>query len=277
MQRERNGSSDLSSLEKGLSVLRELAAADDAGLTAGQLAGQTGLNRTTIYRLCDVLERGGWAARTSDGETTRFQVGVAAHGLAVLLTNKFDTEARLRPVISELSQALGETVHVGTLERDEVIHVARAMPASGMTVAARIGTREHAHCAGLGKALLATLDDAAIDELYPAEELPVRTPHSVASRTALHEELARVRARGYAIDDEEGQLGIKCVAAPVFTSGGRTLFAISVTSVPARLDGGHLDRAIAAVRGSAALLTASFGGDTPSAWGAGDGAAAAAG
>ena len=259
--------SDPTSLEKGLLVLRELASAD-GGVTVGQLATATGLNRSTIYRLCEMLERSGWVNRAIDEDTTRFEIGVAAHGFAVLLTNRFDTEARLRPVISGLSQALGETVHVGTLERAEVIHVARAMPSSGMTVAARIGAREHAHCAALGKALLATLPDEAVDDVYPDEALPVQTPNSIATRTKLHEELARIRERGYAIDDEEGQLGIKCVAAPIFTTGGRALFAMSVTSVPARLDDVSLKRAVDAVRGSAALLTASFGGSTPAEWNA---------
>lgn len=260
-------SADLSSLEKGLTVLRELAASE-SGLTAGQLATAAGLNRTTIYRLCDALERGGWAVRTSEGDATRFELGVATHGLAVLVTNKYDTEARLRPVISELSQALSKTVHVGALERADIVHIARALPSSGLSVAARLGTREHAHCSGLGKALLATLPPEQVADRYPAEELPAQTARSISSRDALLEELSRVRAAGYAVDDEEGTIGVKCIASPVFTSGGRALFAISVTSVPAGLLGEDFTRAVDAVRGSAALLSASFGGTVPSDWGA---------
>lgn len=255
---------DLSSLEKGLAVLRELAASDGS-LTAGQLASATGLNRTTIYRLCDTLERDGWATRADDGDASiaRFELGVAAHGLAVLITSKYDTEARLRPVIAELSGALGTTVHVGTLEGAQVVHVARSLPPEGMSVAARLGTREHAHCAGIGKALLAALPRDEIDRLYPDEPLPTRTPRSIATRTALHRELDRIRRNGFALDDEEGALGIRCVAAPVFAPGGRGLFALSVTSVPSRLQGEELERATAAVQQAAARLTASFGGAPP--------------
>lgn len=254
---------DLSSLEKGLAVLRELAASDGS-LTAGQLASATGLNRTTIYRLCDTLERDGWATRVGDdASTARFELGVAAHGLAVLITSKYDTEARLRPVISELSHALGTTVHVGTLEGSQVVHIARSLPPEGMSVAARVGTREHAHCAGIGKALLAALPDEAFDQLYPDEQLPTRTPRSIGTRSELRRELERIRAAGSALDDEEGTLGIKCVAAPVFAPGGRGLFALSVTSVPSRLQGQELEEATAAVRAAAARLTASFGGLSP--------------
>lgn len=256
-----------SSLEKGLAIVRELAESD-GGLSAGQLATATGLNRTTIYRLCEVLERSGWISRSTDGETTRFEIGVAVHGLAVLITNKFDTEARLRPVISELCQALGETIHVGVLDRAEVVHVARATPQSGLTLAAPLGSREYAHCAALGKALLATLTDEAVENLYPNERLPTRTEHSIPTRRALRRELKRIRAVGYALDDQEGQLGVKCVGAPVFTRGGRPLFALSVTSLPARLDDARLARAIDALRGATALLTASFGGSAPTEWGA---------
>lgn len=257
---------DMSSLEKGLLVLRELAVSG-GGVSAGQLAAAAGLNRTTVYRLCEVLERGDWVTSSSDGESTRFDLGAAALGLAVLIGNKYDTQARLQPVISELSQVLGETVHVGVLDHREVTHVARALPASGVSVAARLGSREHAHCAALGKVLLATLPDSTVGELYPDENLPVRTAHSIATRTALLLELAKIRSAGYAVDDEEGQLGVKCVAAPVFASGGRAVLAISVTSVPPRLGDADLPRVVDAVRGAAALLSAAFGGSIPSAWG----------
>ena len=236
-------------------------------MTAGQLAQAAGLNRTTTYRLCDALERAGWVRRGATGDTTEFELGVSALGLAVLITDKYDTEARLRPVISELARAVGETVHVGVLAGAEVVHVARALPASGFSVAARIGSREYAHCAALGKALLATLGSQEFEELYPDERLRTQTVNSLASRSALRQDLATVRARGYALDDEEGTLGIKCVATPIFAAGKQPSFALSVTSVPARMTEDQLPDIVSAVRGAAALLTAAFGGTVPRDWG----------
>jgi DNA-binding IclR family transcriptional regulator len=265
-----SGGGDLSSLGKGLVILRELASSE-GGMTAGQLAQAAGLNRTTIYRLCDVLERAGWVRRGGASDTTEFELGVSALGLAVLITDKYDTEARLQPVISELARALGETVHVGVLAGAEVVHVARALPSSGFSVAARIGTREYAHCAALGKALLATLTDEAFDELYPEERLKTQTVNSLDTRTALRQDLAAARMRGYALDEEEGTIGIKCVATPFFATGKQPFFALSVTSVRDRVTDINLPNIVSAIRGAAALLTASFGGTVPQDWGAGGG------
>lgn len=268
-----SGGGDLSSLEKGLAILRELAGSE-GGMTAGQLAQAAGLNRTTIYRLCDALERAGWVRRSAHGDTTEFELGVSALGLAVLITDKYDTEARLQPVISELARALGETVHVGMLAGADVVHVARALPSSGFSVAARIGTREHAHCAALGKALLATVSEEVFRELYPEERLRTQTANSLATRTALQADLATVRARGFALDEEEGTLGIKCVAAPVFAAGRQPFLAVSVTGVRDRMTDAKLPDIVNALRGAAALLTAAFAGTVPREWGSGAVAAA---
>ena len=203
---------ELSSLEKGLAVLQELAAAE-RGLTAGELARRTGLNRSTVYRLCDTLERGGWIHRP-DGERQVLTVGPLLFGIGVLLASH--GEARVRTITDELAALIGEAVHLGVLDGANVVHVARSLPPRGLGVAAQLGEREHAHVAALGKVLLATLTDEAVTALFPVEGLAVRTPNTISTRTALIEELHQVRTCGYAVDDEEGNVGIKCVAAPVF-------------------------------------------------------------
>lgn len=258
--------SDLSSLEKGLIVLRELASSE-RGMTAAELAQVTGLNRTTVYRLCEILRRGGWVQRLGeDDDATRLDIGPSMHGLAVLVGSKYDTEAQLRPIIDGLARSLAETVHVGVLEGTQVVHVARAMPDSGLNIAARLGSREFAHVAALGKALLATLPDAEVRERYVGEELPVRTPKTVRTPKALIQELHQIRELGYALDDEESRVGVKCVAAPVFDAVGAAIFAISVTTAPQRLEGGRFQQVVDAVKGAASLATASFGGVAPEAW-----------
>jgi DNA-binding IclR family transcriptional regulator len=258
--------SELSSLEKGLVILRELAASE-RGLSAAELAQVTGLNRTTIYRLCDILRRGDWLQRVGEeADTSRIDLGPAMHGLAVLVTSKYDTEAKLRPIVDGLAHSLGETVHVGVLEQSQVVHVARALPDSGLNMAARIGSREPAHAAGLGKALLATLSDEDVLRRYSDEELLTRTPNTIGSRTELLQNLATIRERGYATDDEESGVGVMCIAAPVFAPNGQALFAVSVTSMPQRFEGDRFDQILQAVQGAASLATAAFGGRPPLWW-----------
>jgi IclR family acetate operon transcriptional repressor len=251
--------SELSSLEKGLRILRELASSE-RGMTAAELAQVAGLNRTTVYRLSEILGREGWVQRLGENEdTTRLDLGPAMHGLAVLVTNKYDTDAQLQPIIRGLARSVSETVHVGALDHTHMVHIAVAMPDTGMNIAARIGSREYAHAAALGKALLATLADEDVRRRYVGEELVVRTPATVATVPALLAELARTRERGYALDVEESREGVYCIAAPVFGAGGEALFAISITTVPQRL-GARREQLVKAVQAAASLATASFGG-----------------
>ena len=264
---------DLSSLEKGLAILREMAGSE-RGLTVAELAATAGLNRTTTYRLCEMLERGGWVQRV-DGEegATRLDLGPTMHGLTVLVESKYDLEAKLRPIIDGLSRSLDETVHVGVLDRAQLVHIAAALPESGLNMAARIGSREAAHVAALGKALLAATPPDEVRSLYLDEMLATRTSKTIATRSQLLEELEATRARGYAVDDEESRMGVFCIAAPAFGPDGTAIMAISVTTVPARVAGERMQQVVGGVQGAASLVTAAWGGHVPRSWNA---AAAAA-
>jgi DNA-binding IclR family transcriptional regulator len=251
---------EMSSIEKGLRLLRVLAGAPD-GMSPAEVAAVSGLNRSTTYRLCEVLERGDWiqSLMSRDG-SKRVGIGPTMLGLSILVGNTFDTTARLQPIIDRLAASVGETVHVGVLEQSEVVHIARAVPESRTPFAADLGGRDAAHVTALGKALLSMIPRDEVRRLYPTQTLPTRTPSTIGTVDELLVELDRVAARGYAIDDEESRAGVRCVAAPVFGLSDGLLFAVSVTSAPARLEGDTLEDTIEAVKGCAALLTTSFGG-----------------
>jgi IclR family acetate operon transcriptional repressor len=262
MPTKRKQVSDLSSVEKGLLIIRALGSTT-AGMTPAELAVETGLNRSTTYRLCEILENDGWVQRMAgDGvRASRVGIGATALGMSILITNTYDAAARIQPMIDSLAASVGETVHVGALEQSQVIHIARAAPhAGGMRLAAELGSRDLAHSTALGKALLATMSDSEVKHIYPEEHLPARGPNTIRSRRSLLAELGRIRAQGYAVDNEESSPGVKCVAAAVRGPGGSTLFAISVTTTPARLEGEKLGTTITAVCACATMVTTSFGG-----------------
>ena len=237
-------------------------------MTVAEVAQEAKLNRTTAYRLCEVLERSGWIHRLGEeSEATRLDLGPTFHSLAVLVTSKYETEAKLRPIMENLSRELAETVHLGVVEGDQVVHIAREIPDSGLHLAARLGSRAYAHASALGKSLLATLPDEEVRSRYVEEALPVFTPTTIASVSALIAEIQTIRQCGYAIDDEESLVGVKCIAVPVFGSSSEPLFAMSVTTVPQRLEGDSFNRVTEALKSAANLATASFGGTAPEIWG----------
>jgi DNA-binding IclR family transcriptional regulator len=265
----RRETAEVTSLEKGLELLQALASAEGS-LTVAEIAGITHLNRTTAYRLCDVLTRGGWLHSIVEGSARggrRVDLGPRALGLSMLAANKYPSGARLERVMHELAQQVGETIHAGVLEGQEVVHVARAVPEHGPHMAVKIGARAQAHATALGKAMLATFDRADVLRLYRDEQLSQPSPNALASRTALLEELERVRVRGVAYDDQESRTGVFCIGAPVFGSGGTALFALSVTTLPVHVEGERLPAVEEALREAAASASAAFGGRPPASWG----------
>jgi IclR family acetate operon transcriptional repressor len=129
-----------------------------------------------------------------------------------------------------------------------------------------LGARVDAHITALGKALLATLSRDELLARYPVEELAGRTPESITSRTELIKALDDVRDACYAIDDEESGVGVRCVAAPIFGNADKALAAISVTTMPVRLEGDRLDAVAREVRATAADATEALGGSVPPEW-----------
>jgi DNA-binding IclR family transcriptional regulator len=254
----------LSSLEKGLGILRVLGSTT-RGMLPAEIATAAELNRSTTYRLCEILERDGWVQRLppDGGRANRFTIGASTLGLAILVTSAYDTTARLQPIINSLAASIGETVHVGVLEHTQIVHIAAATPpGGGLRIAAAIGSRDAAHATALGKALLATLSDEEVTERYRDTSLQQRTPHTIGTLSELLTELGRIRELGYSIDDEESGRGMKCVATSVLSPSGTARFALSVTTIPARLEGDRLDVAINATKASAALLGTAFGSPT---------------
>jgi IclR family acetate operon transcriptional repressor len=261
-------SGDSTSLEKGLTLLNVLATTE-GGMAVAELAHATGFNRTTTYRLCDVLARAGWIQRIPDGPTggrRRVDLGPRALGFGVLSMNKYDPGTRLQQTMDSLAQIVGETVHAGVLDGRDVIHIARAVPDSGPHMAMRIGAREAAHVTALGKALLATLSRDETLQLYREEQLPVRSANALTARSELLDELDRVRARGYAFDNEESRTGVFCIGAPIFGPAESATFALSITALPLHVTGERLDAVVRALVDATATATAVLGGRRPADW-----------
>jgi IclR family transcriptional regulator, acetate operon repressor len=254
-----------SSLEKGLALLQQLSAAESPMLVS-ELATAAGLNRATAYRLCEVLERNGWLLGVESGSRRQFHLGSTALGFAVLVASRFGIEERIQPLMDSLADRVGETVHAGFLDGSVIVHVANALPSSGAYMALPLGARVDAHITALGKALLATLSRDDLLARYPVDDLAGRTASSIRSRAQLLEELDRVRAARYAIDDEESGVGVRCIAAPVFVNAGHALAAISVTTMPVRLEGERLDAVAREVQATAASATGALGGIVPPEW-----------
>jgi IclR family acetate operon transcriptional repressor len=149
-----------------------------------------------------------------------------------------DTAGRMvgawaRPHLAELVSQVGETANLAMLEVDSVVYVAQVPSPHSMRMFTEVGRRVPAHCTGVGKALLSTLRDSDVTQILRRTGMPAQTATTITTPEAMLAELARIRQRGYAVDDGEQEVGVRCVAAPVLDSPAPV--AISVSGPAGRL------------------------------------------
>ncbi len=215
------------SLTRGLDILETLSAHPD-GLTLSEISRALDLPKSSVHALLHNLLARHYLMNGRRDRTYRlgphlFQLGnTYVHGI--------DLVAEGQEIVRAVSRRCDETVHLATLEGREVLYVAKEEGTSTIRMVSAIGKRVPAHGTGVGKMMLSALSEAEFAELYPPDRPPEQlTVNTIAHLPALQAELARTRARGYALDDEESTVGLRCVAAPVYGTGGEMVAAMSIS------------------------------------------------
>lgn len=216
------GPGEVKTLERGLGVLEALSEMGEARLSP--LAERTGLSKSTLYRLLQALARWGFV----EEEGGVYRVGPRAFAVGQAYPSKSLLRAA-RPEMEALAAETGESVNLAVMAGMEALYLDQAEGTKLVRLFTAPGSRAPLHATGVGKVLLAF---RGVPEGLPL--LPY-TPHTLTSWEALERELARVRAEGYALDNEEKEVGVRCVAAPVFGPGGEVVGAISLSAPSSRL------------------------------------------
>lgn len=226
------------SVSRALQLLKTLSTAE-SGLSLAEISRRLNLNRSTTFRLLVTLETDGYVEQ--DRETRKYHLGVVCLALGSIFLSQSDIREQALPILTSLRNDCKETVHLARLAGSEVVYLEKLdglLPIGYM--GSRVGGRAPAYCTGLGKAMLAYKPDTEIRELYAESALRHFTPNTIADLTELLREMAHIRKRGYAIDNEEHEPDVKCVAVPIWDYRHEVVGAISVSG-PA----GQIDRAIA--------------------------------
>ena len=216
----------IESVDKALQVLLLLGEQPKLRLT--DVSRYLGVASSTAHRLLAMLQYRGFVRQ--DAATRSYVPGPTLDGLAFGVLRRLDVRTRARPVLERLNTDLGETVHLGRLEGSNVHFIDSLESSRALRVGGRLGRSMPAHCTSTGKALLSELPEEELLRLYPDEELVQLTAHSIGTRSALLEELARIRDRGYSQSIEEAEEGVSSVAVALHSTQSPRL-AINV-SVP---------------------------------------------
>jgi IclR family acetate operon transcriptional repressor len=201
------------------------------------LSRELGAPKSSTHRALAALRRAGFAEQD---DRARYRLGSELLRITFDYHERRDEVDLLRPVLVALSDWLSETAHYAHLDGAEVVYLAKIEPTGqAITMTSRIGGRNPAHSTGVGKALLAHVltDDEAVREFVARwGPLAKRTPNTLVSARVLAEDLRRTRERGYALDREESEPGVNCIAFPIFLASGlRPSGAISVSAVAMRM------------------------------------------
>jgi DNA-binding IclR family transcriptional regulator len=205
------------------------------GIGLDELASALGSPKSSVHRALSTLKRAGLAEQSTRGG---YVLGDEFVRLAFRHVESRPETARIQPVLEELASTFGETAHYAVLSGAEIVYRAKMDPPQGaVRLTSVVGGRNPAHRTAVGRALLAarllTVDDVR-DALGPFP-LDARTPHTIVTAEALADELAATRARGYGLDDQQSDLGVNCLAVPVFLDGPAAASgAISVSAVTFR-------------------------------------------
>lgn len=238
----------------------ELFLAHDGPLSASEIAKLTGLPRTSVHELVHTLLRGSYLVAADEANTRRFKLGPALLSLGYRYQTDLDIAREGQIVAQRISGICGETVHVATLEGDQVLYVAKVDSTRSVRMVSRVGGRLPAHVTGVGKVLLAGLSDAELERVLPDEgPLIGLTPNSITDPDVLREELARVRAEGVAFEFRESNDHVGCVAAPVRDHSGKTVAGMSISELMTSFDEEHMLEHASLVKEGAAELSARLG------------------
>jgi DNA-binding IclR family transcriptional regulator len=243
-------------LDRALAALAILAnSPSDCSLA--ELCPALKLHKSTVHRLMMVLEQHRLVVKNP--ETGRYRLGLRLYELGSRAIDGLDLRGRARPYLDRLQAEFGETVFLCILDEGQVFYVEKVESQQSVRTACTVGSRAPAYCTAVGKAMLSELPDAEVSKVVGRWGLKPVTANTITTASALKAELKAVRARGYAIDDEEKEEGLRCVSAAVRGHSGKLFAAMSVSGPAFRMTKERIPEVGQAVMQAANELSAELG------------------
>lgn len=257
-ENERSG--QVQSLTRALKILNEIATSP-AGLQLSEISKILTLAPSTTHRLLTTLQEEKFVQ--FDRDAGRWQIGIQAFvaGNGFLISRDLVTVAR--PYMRQLMEKSRESVNLAIADHDQALYLAQVESREMMRVLAKPGGRVPLHCSGVGKAFLAAMPEKQVVRFLKQQNLSAVTNHTIRDVDRLVDELRLSRERGYAIDDEEHAIGLRCVAAIIYDEHSEPIAAISLSGPRARISDAVLKEYGILILRAAADITAAMGGQVP--------------
>ena len=220
-------------LDRAINILEFIGRQSSGEAALPELSAAMKLHKTTTHRIAHVLESRGLLRRGLD--SNRYRLGLHLYDLGCQALDHVNIRDEARPLMTRVAYEVGETVHLALLDRAEVLYIERVEAQRSLTMGSKLGARNPVYCTALGKAILAYSAEAEVDRALAGLRMEARTRNTITNVLTLKRELERVRDRGYAIDDEEIEEGIRCIAAPILNASDLAVAAVSVSGPSSRI------------------------------------------
>lgn len=220
----------------------------------------TSLPKPTVFRLLAALEEERFVARTADKQ--RYEIGIRAFELGSLFLSSLSIERVARPAMESVSHRLGMACNLAILDDGQILYVAITDPRAPLLQRSIVGYRHYVHCSALGKVLVAPLPDWEVRSILQRWGMPALSPYTLTDPDALLADLCNVRDRGYALDDQEGGAGMRCLAVPIFDHNGGVAAAMSVSAPSPLLTEETVPDVAALLKGEVQEISRRLGWDT---------------
>ncbi|HME58025.1 MAG TPA: IclR family transcriptional regulator [Terracidiphilus sp.] len=219
------GTYKVQALDRAFAVL-DLLGESGTPMGLAQVASSLQLHKSTAHRFLMVLEKHRMVERTPGG---KFRLGLRLFDLGNRAIEQYDLRERAQPHLKRLVAETEETAHLCILEGTHVIYIDKIEPARSVRMITRIGASNPVHCTSVGKAILAFLPEERITDILSRLRFERYTSHTISTVEALRAEIEKTRRRGYAVDDEEYEEGLRCIAVPVLDAQRLPVAAVSVS------------------------------------------------
>lgn len=225
----------VNSVGKALLIMEAIYQAQRS-LSIKELATELGMHKSTLHHLVSTLTEFGFL--TQDPETRKYNIGLHLVEIGQAYLQQLDVRSIAHPFLERLAMEVGETAHLLILDRNDVVYIDKVEDLSQPTAlrcSSYIGRRAAAYATAAGKTLLAHLPEADLRKYLAYQELPAKTPYTITDPAQLLKELHRVKKHGFALDRQENEVGLQCVAAPIFNQEAKCIAALSVSGPATRL------------------------------------------
>lgn len=221
------------SIDRVLDILEVLSAAPQ-GLALSDLAAATSLHASTAHRLLASLANRGYVRK--DSENGNYRLTLRLYEISRRVSTVLNLFSASKPMLEKLSNDVKEIVHLVERDGNDVVYLHKFEPfLRSINITSSVGLHNPMYCTGVGKSIMAYLPTKDVLSIWNSTQVIQFTPKTITTWEALQEDLSRVRDRGYAIDDEEHDLGVRCIAAPIYNWNGTPVGAMSISGPIARM------------------------------------------